>query len=93
MSKFIQSLAAKRANLCRQRKAIEDAYLEQLESINAQIQRLDAAIDTVNEAIQPFICPACHGDGDIRVSDAAGGRDTKTCPICHGTGVNPASAT
>ena len=60
MSKFIQGLAAKRANLCRQRKAIEDAYLEQLESINAQIQRLDAAIDTMNEAIQPFICPACH---------------------------------
>ena len=34
MSKFIQGLAAKRADLCRQRKAIEDAYLEQLESIN-----------------------------------------------------------
>lgn len=93
MSKFIQGLAAKRADLCRQRKAIEDAYLEQLESINAQIQRLDAAIDAVSEAIEPFICPACHGDGDIRVSDAAGGRNTKACPICHGTGVNPALAT
>ena len=90
MSKFIQGLAAKRADLCRQRKAID---LEQLESINAQIRRLDAAIDAVSEAIEPFICPACHGDGDIRVSDAAGGRNTKACPICHGTGVNPASAT
>lgn len=92
MSKFIQNLTAKRASLCRQRKSIEDAYLEQLESINAQIQKLDEAITTVNEAIKPFICPTCHGEGEIRTRDAAGSPDTDTCPVCHGTGVNPASA-
>lgn len=59
----------------------------QIKEIDEQIQKAQKAIDTINEAVKPYLCKYCNGKGEESYLDAAVSKDYRTCKYCHGTGI------
>lgn len=80
-------LCSKRARLIKEQRDLEHEYEARRAHIGHELQMINHALEVINEAVEPFLCPKCHGTGTVRVCDAAGDMDDETCPDCAGTGV------
>ena len=87
MVDVISALTAKRTRLIQEQRSLETEYQAKKAHIGHELQMINHALDTINEAVEPLLCSRCHGAGTIRVCDAAGDMDDETCQDCAGTGV------
>ena len=84
---LIGALNKKRHALIARRLKLTEDYERSAHEIDVEIDNIDKAIDTLNEALKDYVCPACGGTGEESYTDAAGGRDYRKCSRCGGTGV------
>lgn len=84
---IVTALASKRSRLAERKRNLTESYEQNCRDIDAEIRRINSAIDVVNKAVEPYLCPECHGCGNTRRCDAAGQMEDATCPSCHGTGI------
>ena len=80
-------LFARKLKIAQRRQALEEKYQRDLQDLREEEKQIDAALEVIANAVQPYLCKRCHGSGNIRVCDAAGDMDDEICPVCHGTGV------
>ena len=80
-------LSARKLQIVRRREALQEKYKRDLQCLKEEEERIDAALEVLTNAVQPYLCKRCHGSGTVRVCDAAGDFDDDVCPVCHGTGV------
>lgn len=85
------ALIQNRARLVGQKTALKTEYDQKVAEVDAQIRNIDNALDTIRAAVEPYLCPDCHGDGSRRRADAAGQMENVPCETCHGTGIKPIS--
>lgn len=83
----ILALTEKLRRLRRRKQEIQDEAKRRVAEIDAEIQNVQKAIDTAEDAMKDIICPVCKGTGNIRVCDAAGSMEERMCGFCHGTGI------
>lgn len=87
MQDIISALVKKRSNLIASKQKIEDDARSRCRELDAEIENINRALDTINSAAKQYLCKACGGTGEILYTDAAGGRDFKKCTACKGTGI------
>lgn len=87
MTDIVSALAKKKAHFLEAKRKIQDDAKRQCEAIDVEIAKVDQALETINSAIAPYICPVCHGTGEEPFTDAAGSRDTRPCTKCDGSGI------
>lgn len=87
MPDIISALAQKKANIIKQQRDLENKYEAEKMHLGHELQLINQALKTINDAVERYLCPSCGGTGTIRVCDAAGDMDDETCPACQGTGV------
>lgn len=80
-------LSTRKLQIAQRRKALHEEYERGLHNLQEEEKRIDAALEVLANAVQPYLCKRCHGSGIVRVCDAAGDFDDDVCPVCHGTGV------
>lgn len=90
MNDIISALVKKKNHYAETKKRIKEEAKRQCDEIDVEIAKLDQALETINSAIAPYICAACHGTGEEAYTDAAGSRDTRPCSKCGGTGITKA---
>lgn len=81
-------ISKKRSALVMRKQQLTRDYKAAVAEIDGEISQLDAAINTINEALAPHLCKTCGGSGEHTFIDAAGSRDSEPCPECHGTGIS-----
>ena len=88
MPDILGALNAKRRVLRETRIALQTEFREKLAEIDAEISKVDSALNIVNDAVLQYLCPCCKGTGSVRRADAAGDMEDETCERCKGTGVD-----
>ena len=83
----INILTATRSRLLSLKESYRREYEERCQKIDEQVKAINAAIETINKAAEPYVCPHCNGSGSVRVPDAAGQMEETTCSKCRGTGI------
>jgi DnaJ-class molecular chaperone len=84
----IGKLTGRLRNLQERRRKLQSDYERELAEIDAQIKDEQAALQRINEVLEPYICKQCGGTGQDSFMDAAGSRDWRTCKHCRGTGIS-----
>lgn len=87
MPDVITALVSRRSALERRKAQIQADANRQIEEIDAEIQNIKNALNTVNKALSGVLCSVCGGTGSIRRPDAAGQMEDWPCGTCHGTGI------
>lgn len=87
MPDIITALHKKRQDLVSQKSVIRAEYEYKMTVADEEIKRIDKALETLNAAVQEYLCPHCKGTGTVRKADAAGQMEDWPCPKCKGTGV------
>lgn len=82
-----KALWQKRDALIKQQREIREEAKRRTTEIGKQINAIEAAIATINDALEDCICPICRGKGTVRHCDAAGQMESCDCEHCHGTGI------
>lgn len=80
-------LNQRRRCLYSRRRELQVRYEREMHEIDAELNRVQEAIDTINRAVVPLFCPICHGCGQVRRCNAAGDMEDERCPACGGTGI------
>lgn len=83
----IDAIYRKMQTLKLRRDCLVQEHEIKLAEIDKEIENERQAIERINEAIAPLLCPGCGGKGTERYCDAAGDMDDRPCPHCKGTGV------
>lgn len=73
--------------LYQRKNSLTEDYQKAVSEIDAEIVKLQASVDLVNEVVTPLLCKSCRGTGEESYADAAGSRDTRECRYCGGTGI------
>lgn len=84
----IKALAAKRASLVSYKHKLQEDCNRQIREVDSDIASIDAALEVVRKAVEPYLCKACGGSGSRRQCDAAGQMDDVPCDACKGTGID-----
>lgn len=84
---IIGALTAKRNDLNKRKQSIKAEYEKRTAEIDRELDQIQTALDTLNEAVKEYLCPSCKGTGTERYCDAAGDMDDRPCGRCCGTGV------
>lgn len=92
MVDIISALQKKRVSLTREKQRIHDEAQRRMAELDAEIEEVDKARETINNAVKDLLCPTCKGTGSVRRCDAAGSMEDDVCPTCHGTGVKTKEA-
>lgn len=87
MPDIISALAQKKARIIAQQRDLENRYNSEKMHLAHELNLINQALETINNAVEQYLCPYCKGTGFIRVCDAAGDMDDERCPHCKGTGV------
>ena len=87
MYNMVTGLSCKRSQLMARKHELQREYVAKVDEIDREIEKVNQALELLDEATKEFRCPNCDGTGEISYTDAAGGRDYKECPYCKGTGV------
>lgn len=87
MTDVVSALNRKRASLNAQKRRIREDAERMMAEIDAELENVARAIDTLNDAVREYLCLTCGGKGTIRKPDAAGQMEDCQCPACKGTGV------
>lgn len=80
-------LSTRKLQIAQRRETLHEEYKRDLRKLKEEEERIDAAFEVLQNAVQPYLCKRCHGSGTVRVCDAAGDFDDDVCPVCRGTGV------
>lgn len=86
-NKIIETLIYRKSVYQRTQKSIRDDAERRCAELQTEIDKIDVALATINDALEPLLCKHCCGSGETSFTDAAGSRDTKPCQACGGTGI------
>ncbi len=84
---IITSIIQKRAKAMADKKAYAEEARRRINAYDAEIAAYNEAISKLNAAASSLICPACHGEGVVKMPGGADKQDTETCSVCKGTGI------
>lgn len=84
---IITTLTRRKNALISKRESLAEEYRRNMVEVNREIEKIDAAIEVLNNAVSEYICPRCQGTGTERYCDAAGDIDGRECTACKGTGI------
>lgn len=87
MADVITALAQKRSALIRRKDEIKRDADRKIAAIDEELEHIQRALKTLDDAVRDYLCPSCKGTGTARRADAAGQMEDYPCPDCKGTGV------
>lgn len=83
----VSQLINKRHRLAEEKRKVQRECEIRVKEIDYEIGKINSAIEVIEKAMEPYLCPVCKGTGNTRRADAAGQMEDWECEACKGTGV------